>query len=336
MFDNFSTYGFLGVSCLTFALTACLIALQKRFSLAQYIRPQGPQSHLEKKSTPTGGGLAIIVGQVVFFAGFFDHLIIKAYLSSLCLFGFLGLLDDLKKLFSEGISARLKFLCQCFIAIYILSLFIHMHYPFNLVFTQTVLPFVGKVFIPPVLLVSLNFLAHIATSNATNLTDGQDGLLAQILLTLWGSLALFGFLFLYTHPPMPGSYPIEPFILIALANLSTLGAFFCFNHFRAQIFMGDCGSLALGGSLATCATMMLYPFGLFLLAFIPLIETLSVIIQVLSFKTRRKRVFKMAPLHHHFELSGQHESTITHRFTCINTFMVILGLATYFNTLAGT
>ena len=118
-------------------------------------------------------------------------------------------------------------------------------------------------------------------------------------------------------------------MLIALANLVTLLAFLGFNHYPAKIFMGDCGSLALGGALATTTMMMLYPFGLLLIAFVPVIETISVILQVGSYRFLKKRLFKMAPIHHHFELAGWHETTVTMRFVLLNTLVCTIAWLGY-------
>lgn len=318
----------------TLLLTFLLIFIQKHLELFQFIRPEGPESHLIKKQTVTAGGLAIIICQIIFLLSTSDHLFISIYCQSLALFGLLGLVDDYCKLSGKGISSRLKLLGQCLISMYLLSCFIYSHYPLNLVFSQTVIPFWGKVVLPPAVLMLLNFLAHISTSNALNLTDGQDGLLTQILMGIWTIISLVLLINFAYNPQLLGSYPLEPFVLIGLANLLTLTAFLCFNHYPAKIFLGDCGSLALGGSLATCTMMMLYPVGLFFIAIIPLVETLSVIIQVASFKTRGIRVFKMAPLHHHFELSGLHETTVTYRFTLINTICCLFALLSYSSSMA--
>lgn len=323
---------------LTFVITALLLGIlifiQRKNRLFQFIRPEGPASHHAKGQTVTAGGLAIIVGQVTFLWWNSNHLFTNVYCLSLILFGILGLADDILKITDKGMRSRTKFLGQCLISIYILSSFISTHYPLNLVFTQSVIPFWGKVALPPILLMTLNFFAHISTANAINLTDGQDGLLTQILIGLWSVITILFLLSFAYKAQLLGAYPLEPFVFIGLANLITLSAFLCFNHYPAKIFMGDCGSLALGGSLATSAMMMLFPLGLLFIAIIPLIETLSVIIQVLSFKITGNRVFKMAPIHHHFELSGYHETTVTYRFVMINTILSLFTITSYMQSMA--
>ena len=314
VFTSFSLYAF--------------ISLQHRWELFQFIRPDGPESHLSKKRTPTAGGLCIVLGQLFFLLYLNQSLYIQVYCLSLTLFSLLGFCDDYLKISSKGLSSRAKFLGQCMITLVLLSMFTTAPPPLNAIFLKTLIPFYDTMTLPAIFLISLNFLTHISTSNATNLTDGQDGLLTQILLGIWLSFSL-SLLIAQFSQAIEITQPLRALTLIAFANIATLSAFLLFNHYPAQIFMGDSGSLALGGALATTMMMINYPFGLLIIAIIPLIETISVMIQVLFFKIYRTRVFKMAPIHHHFELSGIHETTVTTRFVLVNTFFSLLAWIFY-------
>lgn len=295
-------------------LTPLWIALSKKFSAYQALREEGPKSHLEqKRAIPTAGGIAIVISVLLATAAAWNpELWIPLGTFLAC--GALGLADDLLKIYKGknlGLKARHKLLFQAIIGIGLGYALLH-----SMGNTTVKIPWggtwdLGKWFVPFVALVL------IATTNAVNLTDGLDGLAA-------GTAVLLGIFFLIV------SALLKPFSSEALFSAALIGAtlgFLWFNAHPAKVFMGDVGSLALGGALCALAFQTNLVLWLPIAGGVLVLETLSVILQVIYFKfTRGKRIFKMTPLHHHFELSGIPESQVTVRFWMISFWLCWLSL----------
>jgi phospho-N-acetylmuramoyl-pentapeptide-transferase len=304
--------------------------LQKQY-LGQYIREDGPQSHQAKAGTPTAGGVLILsslcFGMLVLF---FIHpnLLLSPVLWVLTfatlVLGGLGLRDDYLKIakkHNKGLSGYAKLAIQALVGLGV-GVFASMHLETTdvLLLPDWFLP-LGWFY--PV----FAMLVVVATSNAVNLTDGLDGLASSTTII---SLLIFSLMVSGLSP-----YPMSDTRLILglfawLLIGGTLG-FFYFNRHPARIFMGDCGSLALGGALATLAILGQVEIWLLLIGGVFVMETLSVILQVLSFKTTGKRIFKMSPIHHHFELCGWHETKVVRAFILLQFLLGIGALFLYNN-----
>lgn len=286
----------------------------------QSIREDGPQSHLQKAGIPTMGGLIFLISLTVTTL-FFLPVNSPAILALIVTLGYgiIGFLDDfiiVVKKRSLGLTARQKLLGQIILGTF-LGIYIWLNPSFN---REILLPFshynldLGYLYIPFVTFVL------VATTNAVNLTDGLDGLAGGTM-----SIALVAYIYItFTLK----SYSLAVFCSALLG--SCLG-FLWFNCHPAQVFMGDTGSLALGGALASVAVLTGTEAILFVIGGIFVIETLSVIIQVSSFKLTGKRVFKMSPIHHHFELIGWKETKVVARFYLAGIFLALLGLLLFLN-----
>jgi phospho-N-acetylmuramoyl-pentapeptide-transferase len=315
---------------LTFALVVILmppyIQLLRRFGFGKRIRVEGPGSHLVKEGTPTMGGLLIIAvvggsGLLLetFSGRFFDPSTIAPMLTLLAV-GALGAVDDyLNAKTGEGIRIRQKLLWQVVLAVAIAW---QLQRTYSI--TAIAVPFVGAVAIPPWAYIGFAAFAIIATTNGVNFTDGLDGLAAGTLIFAFVAYMIIGLLNPLQQPNLA--------IMCALLIGALLG-FLWFNVHPAQVFMGDAGSLALGATLAVMALItgqiMLLP----LIGIIFVLEVGSDLIQILVFKASGRRVFRMAPLHHHFELSGWDEEKITLRFWIVGVLAAMLGVTFFFATL---
>ncbi len=293
-------------------LTYLLIKIQKKYSISQFIREEGPSTHISKKGTPTFGGVAFIIAQVATLYQLSSYPMILFYLKTLCCFFFVGFFDDFVKILKiqNGFSAKTKLFFQITLSIVLLieapSYFgIYAH-------TFLVVPIAGIIYSPFNFNFFLNLFAFLGSSNSINLTDGLDGLLSSILIGFWSVLLFFLFLFKVES--------IDLYFL-SIANIGSLLGFLVFNRYPAKIFMGDCGSLALGASL--CSVAIYYHSALVLIGimFIPVLEAISVILQVASFRLYKRKIFKMAPIHHHFEQLGYHEKTISVSFMIANSIV---------------
>ncbi|MBP3384644.1 MAG: phospho-N-acetylmuramoyl-pentapeptide-transferase [Firmicutes bacterium] len=282
----------------------------------QNIREDGPQSHLSKAGTPSMGGIAIVIGTIIgCVAGFAYSADLAAAILVFVLFGLVGFLDDYLKVIKKnnlGLRAYQKFGLQMIISI---AFAVYMAY-FSGDGTSVWVPFVnvnvdfGIMYVPFIAFVLL------AMTNAVNLTDGLDGLASGVTILV----SLFFAIAAVTYNASAGG----GVFCAALAG-GCLG-FLVFNKNPAKIFMGDTGSLALGGGLAAAAIVMHFELLLPIAGFVYVMEALSVIIQVVSFKTTGKRVFKMAPLHHHFELSGLKEKQVVGLFWGLALIFCLIGL----------
>jgi phospho-N-acetylmuramoyl-pentapeptide-transferase len=308
----------------------------KRFSMTQQIRDDGPKSHMGKAGTPTMGGLLIIVciALSMFMWGDLTNIYIWIMILSLVGFGAIGFLDDYLKIIRKnhrGLRAYQKFGMQILLALLIgIFLYFNPKDPYtdvlNVPFFKKWLFDLGLFYIP------FSVIVIVGSSNAVNLTDGIDGLAVglvavavlanAVLVYISGHKGLAEYLqVLY----LPGTGELTVFCGAMLG--ASLG-FLWYNSYPADVFMGDVGSLGLGGSLGTLAVITKHEIVLAIVGGIFVIETFSVIVQVASFKLTGKRVFKMAPIHHHFELKGWPEPKVIVRFWIIGIMLALLSLAT--------
>lgn len=313
-----------------------IVWLKKLQGAGQPIRTDGPETHFKKAGTPTMGGLMVLISVTVstlLWANLSNPFIWMA-LFVMVGFGVIGFGDDYLKLTKKnpkGLSGKLKLICQTGISI--IATYGIVHFLPAEIATSVAVPFLKTHFIP----LSLFFyiwavLVMIGASNAVNLTDGLDGLaIVPIAITA----ACFGLIAYLVGRADFTEYLQIPFVrgtseLAILCGALVGGAmgFLWYNAPPARIFMGDTGSLAMGGVLGTIAIMVKHELVLAIVGGLFVLETLSVIIQVASFKLTGKRVFKMAPLHHHFEKLGWPESTVVVRFWIIAMIFALIGLST--------
>jgi phospho-N-acetylmuramoyl-pentapeptide-transferase len=304
--------------------------------VGQTIRDDGPQTHLSKAGTPTmGGGLILIaIAMTVLLWGDLNNRYLWITLFAMLSFGAIGWVDDYRKLVRKnttGLPARWKYFWQSVIGLVIaVGLYATHQVPAE---TQLVVPFFKHVIINLGLFyIVLTYFVIVGTSNAVNLTDGLDGLAILPTVLVGGALGIFAYL---TGHLSFSQYLAIPFVPgageMAVFSGALIGAglgFLWFNTYPAQVFMGDVGALGLGAALGTLAVIVRQEIVLVIMGGIFVMETVSVILQVASFKLTRKRIFRMAPLHHHFELKGWPEPRVIVRFWIITVILVLCGLAT--------
>lgn len=311
------------------------IRTMKRFQIGQVVRDDGPETHLKKEGVPTMGGMMILsaIGCSTLLWGRLDNPLIWLITFVLMFYGMIGALDDYKKISkksSDGLSARGKLLLQVLGAM-VVGLFVTYHPDFSsqlsIPFFKNVQPSLGWLYIPFAVLVI------VGSSNAVNLTDGLDGL-ASGPLVISGAVYLI-FSYLAGHVVLAGYLQI-PYVAgsgeLAIFCGAMVGGclgFLWFNAYPAQVFMGDVGSLALGGALGAVAIIIKQEVLLLIVGGIFVMEAISVILQVAYFKlTKGKRIFLMAPFHHHFEKQGWHESKVVVRFWIVSVILGLFGLIT--------
>ncbi len=343
--SGFSVFQYLTFRTMVAAMTALamsmligpvVIARLVHHQIGQTVREDGPESHLSKAGTPTMGGALILI--VIFITtllwGDLTNHYVWTVLGVTMAFGLIGWLDDYLKLSrgnSRGLIARWKYLLQSITGLSAaLFLYATADTPAH---TALIVPFFKEVAIPLGLgYVALTYFVIVGTSNAVNLTDGLDGL--AILPTVMVGAALGLIAYVAGHVEFAGYLQI-PYIADA-GELSVfcgalIGAglgFLWFNTYPAQVFMGDVGALALGAALGVVAVIVRHEIVLFIMGGVFVLETVSVILQVASFKLTGKRIFRMAPIHHHFELKGWPEPRIIVRFWIITVVLVLIGLST--------
>ncbi|MEO6696420.1 MAG: phospho-N-acetylmuramoyl-pentapeptide-transferase [Gammaproteobacteria bacterium] len=342
----FNVFGYLTLRAILGALTALAISLLlgpamiRRLSLhqiGQQVRDDGPQSHLIKSGTPTMGGALILTSIVIstLLWANLDNRHVWLVLVITVAFGLIGGMDDYLKLVnkrSKGLSARSKYFWQS-VAGLAAAIFLYAtaHLPAE---TELIVPFFKHVALPmgPVLFVLFSYFVIVGTSNAVNLTDGLDGLAILPAVLVAVALGIFAYTSGHVYfskylgiPYIPGAGELVVFCgALAGAGLG----FLWFNTYPAQVFMGDIGALGLGAALGLLAVIVRQELVLFIMGGVFVIETLSVVLQVASFKLTGKRIFRMAPLHHHFELKGWPEPRVIVRFWIITVVLVLTGLAT--------
>lgn len=328
------------------ALTALLVGLVcgpmminwlKSLRVGQMVRDDGPKSHLAKAGTPTMGGVLILLSITVscFLWGDWSQSSLWVAMSVTLGYGAIGFFDDYQKLVyknSKGLSARSKYLMQSIIAL-VAALYLYLHADLP-VQTQLTIPFLKACYIPlgPAFLI-LAYFVVVGSSNAVNLTDGLDGLAIVPIVMVAGALGIFTYVASNT---IQSHYLAVPFVPntdeLTIFCSSIVGAglgFLWYNSYPADVFMGDVGSLSLGAALGIVAVMIRQELVLLIMGGLFVLETISVILQVGYFKlTHGKRLFRMAPLHHHFELKGWSEPKVIVRFWIITVVFVLCGLAT--------
>jgi phospho-N-acetylmuramoyl-pentapeptide-transferase len=289
------------------------IPMLRRLKFGQNIRKEGPQSHLKKAGTPTIGGiifiLSSVLAMVVMRFEVTDEAMIALY--SLIAFGFIGFLDDILKIIkkeNEGLKAWQKMLL---LVIFSTAIAI---YGYTFLGTSLRIPFINTKIPLGILYVPFVIIYYAATTNAVNLTDGLDGLATTV------SILVLTFFAVVSH-----TMNHESLAVFSLVLAGGLLGFLNYNAYPAKVFMGDTGSLAIGGAIATIALILELPLVLFIVGGIYVFETLSVILQVSSYKLRGKRLFKMAPVHHHFEQVGWSEIKIVSIFAVITAVLCLIG-----------
>ncbi len=328
--------GVLTALCLSLLIGPLLIRKLSHFQIGQRIREDGPQSHLSKAGTPTMGGALIILVIVVttlLWSELRNRFIWTALMTTFA-FGVIGWLDDYLKISrknSKGLTARAKYTWQSVAALVAaILLFSSTRSPVE---TQLIVPFFKHlVFQLGWVYVLTTYFVVVGTSNAVNLTDGLDGL--AIMPTVLIATALIVFAYVTGNikfsnylglPYIPG---VGELCVFCAAIVGAGLGFLWFNTYPAQVFMGDIGALALGAALGVVSVMVRQELVLFIMGGVFVLETVSVILQVGSFKLTGRRIFMMAPIHHHFELKGWPEPRVIVRFWIISVILVLVGLAT--------
>lgn len=309
----------------TIIIALIIIPILKKIKVGQIEREDGPESHLKKQGTPTMGGIIFMISIIICVTTAYIYLnkinetnIARNLLPMLCLtmgFGLIGFIDDFKKLVLKntvGLKPSYKMLGLLIISV-AYTLFI---VKYSNVGTETFIPFFKKyINLPLYIYIPFAILVILATTNAINLTDGIDGLSSCVSILIITCLTAIAIILQKNEVVIFGSIVVGAIL-----------GFLIFNLHPAKIFMGDTGSLFLGGVISSIALYLRVPLLLLIIALIPILETISVIIQVLYFKKTGKRIFKMAPLHHHFELSGWSENKVVIIFSLITLLVCIIGI----------
>lgn len=302
-----------------------IIPILKKRKVGQIERDDGPQSHLKKQGTPTMGGIIIIITMTLVVIGTYIYLsiigetdIAHKLLPILLLtigFGLIGFIDDYKKLVlknTEGLKPSYKMIGLLIISV---AYVVYLVYGLKIE-TQTYIPIIKTYIDMPVFVyIPLAIIVILGATNAVNLTDGIDGLSSSVCAIIITCLAIIGI-----------SLQLYEVSIFASIVIGAVLGFLMFNIHPAKVFMGDTGSLMLGGVISGLALYLEMPLLLLVIALIPVLETLSVMIQVVYFKKTGKRFFKMAPLHHHFELSGWKENKVVIVFSIVTLLLCIIGL----------
>ncbi len=322
---NFQTIILIGTYLITVVIALILIPILKKIKVGQIEREDGPQSHLKKQGTPTMGGIIFMIAIAISTFASFTYFKIRGnqeiannLIPMLLLtigFGVVGFVDDFKKLVlknTTGLKPSYKMLGLLFISV-LYTLFI---VRFSSAGTEMFIPIIKiKINLPVFVYIPFAILVILATTNAINLTDGVDGLSSSVCAIIITCLTVIS---------MKNNVP-EVSIFGSVVVGAVLG-FLTFNLHPAKVMMGDTGSLFLGGVISGIALYLKMPLILIIIALIPILETLSVILQVAHFKKTGNRIFKMAPLHHHFELSGWNENKVVRVFSVATLLVSILGI----------
>jgi phospho-N-acetylmuramoyl-pentapeptide-transferase len=345
-YSGFGVFQYLTLRAILGALSALLLSLLlgpwiirklSHHQVGQFVRDDGPQSHLAKAGTPTMGGaliLAAIIISTLLWADLANRYI-WVVLAVTAVFGAIGWVDDYKKLIkkqSEGLKARHKYLWQSVAGIgAALFLYYTAKVPAEL---ELIVPFFKGVAIPmgAFFFIVLTYFVIVGSSNAVNLTDGLDGLAIMPTVMVGGALGIFAYASGNANfsgylgiPFVPG---VGEVVVICGAIIGAGLGFLWFNTYPAQVFMGDVGALGLGAALGVIAVVVRQELVLLVMGGVFVMETVSVILQVASFKLTGRRIFRMAPLHHHFELKGWPEPRVIVRFWIITFILVLIGLST--------
>ena len=343
--SGFNVFSYLTMRAILSTLTALLMAVLigprmirwlQQLQIGQTVRDDGPQSHLSKAGTPTMGGLLILAAIVISVLLWADltNRYVWVTLSIVVTYGVIGFVDDYRKVIRKdpkGLIAKWKYFWQSVIAVTVaLYLYSAAQDPAETAllvpFFKEVMPQLGIFFMVIV------YFTIVGTSNAVNLTDGLDGLAIVPTILVAGALAIFAYATGNVNFSEYLNIPYIPLtselVIVCTAIVGAGLGFLWFNTYPAQVFMGDVGSLALGGTLGVMAVLVRQEIVLIIMGGVFVIETLSVILQVGSYKLRGQRIFRMAPIHHHYELKGWPEPRVIVRFWIISLILVLIGLAT--------
>jgi phospho-N-acetylmuramoyl-pentapeptide-transferase len=344
-FDVFRVFQYLTFRAILGVLTALVISFivgpamirqLSKYKIGQSVRDDGPKSHFSKAGTPTMGGALILVSiaiSTLLWADLSNRYVWVILLVTLA-YGVIGFIDDYKKLVlrnSKGLAARHKYLWQSVFGIAAaVFLYATASVPAE---TQFIVPFFKQIvwnmgWAYPV----LTYFVIVGTSNAVNLTDGLDGLAIMPTVLVGGALGIFAYAsgnaVFAEYLGIPHIPKAGELVVFCGALLGAGLGFLWFNAYPAMVFMGDVGALALGASLGVLAVLVRQEIVLMIMGGVFVVETLSVMLQVLSFKLTGRRIFRMAPIHHHFELKGWPEPRVIVRFWIITVILVLFGLAT--------
>ena len=302
---------------LTTIVALIVLPILKRLKVGQIEREYGPQSHLKKQGTPTMGGIMVAITMIILGGLLSVYFTKLPVLLLVCIgFGIIGFIDDFKKLVlknTKGLKPMYKIIGLLLIsvvyAIYITNL--------DVVGNHTYIPIIKQyITIPSLLYIPFVIFVMIGTTNAVNLTDGIDGLASSIGIIIITCLTIIA-----------KKLGIEEIAILGSISCGAYLGFLLFNLHPAKVFMGDTGSLLLGGIIVTMALYLKMPLLLILIAIMPVIETISVMIQVTYFKKTGKRIFKMTPIHHHFELLGWNENKVVSVFSIITLIACMIGIS---------
>ncbi|RFA30322.1 phospho-N-acetylmuramoyl-pentapeptide-transferase [Alkalilimnicola ehrlichii] len=344
-YSAFNVFQYLTLRAILGTLTALVISfvvgpiLIRRLTLhqiGQQIREDGPASHLSKAGTPTMGGALILVAiaiSTLLWSDLSNRYVWMVLLVTLA-FGVIGGVDDYKKLLlgnSKGLSAKAKYFWQSVVGLTVaIVLFVTAETPVE---TALVLPVFKDAVIPlGILFIPLTYFVIVGSSNAVNLTDGLDGLAIMPTVLVAAAFAVFayatGHLVFADYLGIPYIAGVGEVVVFCGALVGAGLGFLWFNAYPAQVFMGDVGALALGAALGLLAVLTRQELVLVIMGGVFVMETVSVILQVASYKLTGRRIFRMAPIHHHFELKGWPEPRVIVRFWIITVILVLIGLAT--------
>ena len=344
-YSGFNVFQYLTLRAILGVLSALFLSLWlgpvmiRRLSyhqIGQYVRDDGPESHLSKAGTPTMGGALILmaIGISTLLWADLANRYVWVVLGVTFLFGAIGWVDDYKKLIkrqSMGLRAKYKYSWQSLVGLgAALFLYATAQSPAE---TQLIVPFFKSISIPlGVGYVVLTYFVIVGSSNAVNLTDGLDGLAILPTVMVGGALGIFAYVTgnvnFATYLGIPYVHGVGEIVVFCSALVGAGLGFLWFNTYPAQVFMGDVGALALGAALGVVAVVVRQELVLVIMGGVFVMETISVILQVSSYKLTGRRIFRMAPLHHHFELIGWPEPRVIVRFWIITVILVLIGLAT--------
>ncbi|MFK2824908.1 phospho-N-acetylmuramoyl-pentapeptide-transferase [Bacillus sp. B190/17] len=303
---------------ITVLIAPMFIPFLRRLKFGQSIREEGPESHQKKSGTPTMGGLVFLLAIIIttlFMTQIYDDIGSETALLLIVTIGFglLGFLDDFIKVVMKrnlGLTSKQKLVGQI-----IISILFYIIYTKSSLSTELTIPLVGWSFDAGVLYVLFVIFWLVGFSNAVNLTDGLDGLVSGTSAIAFGAFAVLAW-----------NQGLNETAIFSFAVVGAVLGFLVFNANPAKVFMGDTGSLALGGAIAAISILTKFEFLLLIIGAVFVAETLSVMIQVVSFKTTGKRVFRMSPLHHHFELGGWSEWRVVVTFWTVGVLCAMIGI----------
>lgn len=310
-------YSVLIAFLLSIILGPLVIPMLHKLKFGQNIREEGPKSHLKKAGTPTMGGIIFMVSTIITMLIIVRHTSDEAMIALYCFiaFGLIGLIDDLLKITrkkNEGLTSKQKM-----VLLLVVSGLIG-YYASIKIGTDIMIPFFNKNIDLGLWYVPFIVIYFVATTNSVNLTDGLDGLATCVTIVVMTFFALVSNMMFHST-----------LAIFCGALAGALLGFLKFNSYKAQIFMGDMGSLALGGAVAAVGMILKIPLLVIIVGGVYVMEAISVIIQVLVFKATGKRVFKMSPIHHHFELVGWHETKIVAIFSIVTVILCLIGFLAF-------